>query len=51
MVSDALKLIPKERRLGVVLNEAQIDEEIAYGYRKKKAGIKAALKNRRERSR
>ncbi|HYP28478.1 MAG TPA: CpsD/CapB family tyrosine-protein kinase [Blastocatellia bacterium] len=51
MVSDALKLIPKERRLGVVLNEAQTDEEVAYGYRKKKAGIKAALKDKRERSR
>ena len=47
MVTDALKLIPKDRRLGVVLNEAQIDEEIAYGKRKKKSGIKAALMNKR----
>jgi capsular exopolysaccharide synthesis family protein len=47
MVSDALKLIPKERRLGVVLNEAQVDEEIAYGNRKKKTGIKAIFGNKR----
>jgi capsular exopolysaccharide synthesis family protein len=36
-VTDALKLIPKERRLGVALNGSQIEEEIAY-YKKRKTG-------------
>lgn len=35
-VTDALKLVPKERRVGVVLNDAQVAEEIAYHNRKKK---------------
>jgi protein-tyrosine kinase len=39
-VTDALKLVPKERRLGVVLNEAEVAEEIAYHSRKKQSAIK-----------
>lgn len=35
-VTDALKLVPKERRVGVVLNDAQVTEEISYNNRKKK---------------
>jgi protein-tyrosine kinase len=38
-VTAALKLIPKERRLGIVLNEARVEEE-ATGKRHKKAKIK-----------
>jgi capsular exopolysaccharide synthesis family protein len=38
-VTDALKLIPKERRLGIVLNEAQVEEE-ATGRRRKQAKAK-----------
>ena len=38
LVADALKLIPKEHRLGVVLNEAQVDEEIAYYSRRRRVG-------------
>jgi capsular exopolysaccharide synthesis family protein len=34
-VTDALKLVPKERRLGIVLNEAQVDEELTSKKRKK----------------
>jgi capsular exopolysaccharide synthesis family protein len=37
-VMDALKLIPKERRLGVALNCSQIEEGAGY-YRKKKTGL------------
>ncbi|MEW6209976.1 MAG: CpsD/CapB family tyrosine-protein kinase [Acidobacteriota bacterium] len=37
-VMDALKLIPKERRLGVALNCSQVEEEAGY-YRKKKTGL------------
>lgn len=37
-VTDALKLVPKERRLGVALNGSQIEEEVGY-YRKKKTGL------------
>jgi Mrp family chromosome partitioning ATPase len=36
-VSDALKLIPKERRLGIVLNDSSIDEELAI-HRQSKRG-------------
>jgi protein-tyrosine kinase len=38
-VTDALKLVPKERRLGIVLNEAKITEEVT-GRKPQKAGIK-----------
>lgn len=38
-VTDALKLIPKERRLGIVLNEARLEEE-ATGRNRKRAGAK-----------
>jgi protein-tyrosine kinase len=34
-VNDALKLIPKERRLGIVLNEARVEAEISGNQRKK----------------
>jgi capsular exopolysaccharide synthesis family protein len=38
-VTDALKLVPKERRLGIVLNEAQISDEVA-GKKRRKASVK-----------
>ncbi|HLG13113.1 MAG TPA: CpsD/CapB family tyrosine-protein kinase [Blastocatellia bacterium] len=38
LVTDALKLVPKEHRLGVVLNEAQVDAEMAYYSRHKGSG-------------
>lgn len=34
-VNDALKLIPKQRRLGIVLNEARVEEELSGKQRKK----------------
>lgn len=37
-VVDALKMVPKERRLGVALNGSQIEEGAGY-YRKKKTGL------------
>jgi capsular exopolysaccharide synthesis family protein len=46
-VTDALKLVPKERRLGVVLNEAQADEEIAYHSRKKQSAVKRFFAGKR----
>jgi protein-tyrosine kinase len=41
-VTGALKLVPKDRRVGVVLNESQMDEEIAYHSRKKR-GLSSLL--------
>ncbi|HKY06110.1 MAG TPA: hypothetical protein VJQ56_14540, partial [Blastocatellia bacterium] len=46
VVTDALKLVPKERRVGVVLNQAQIGEEVAYNKRKK-GGVRSLLKKAR----
>jgi capsular exopolysaccharide synthesis family protein len=37
-VEDALKLVPKEKRLGIALNGSHIEEEAGY-QRKKKAGL------------
>lgn len=34
-VNEALKLIPKERRLGIVLNEARVEDEVSGNQRKK----------------
>ncbi len=45
-VTDALKLVPKERRVGVVLNQAQTGEEVAYN-KKKKGGVRSLLKKAR----
>lgn len=45
-VTDALKLVPKERRLGIVLNDSPIDEELAIhrqskrGYNRRKQASK-----------
>ncbi len=36
-VTDAIKFVPKDRRLGVVLNGAQVEDEIAYHSRKKRS--------------
>ncbi len=46
-VTDALKLVPKERRVGVVLNEAQVEEEIAYHNRKTKGGFGRLFKRKK----
>ena len=46
-VTGALKLVPKDRRIGVVLNEAQVEEEIAYYNRKKRAGFGRLFQRRK----
>jgi capsular exopolysaccharide synthesis family protein len=46
-VTDALKLVSKERRLGVVLNQSQLDEEIPYNKQLRKPLLARLLKRGR----